>query len=772
MKDLKKHAITIVIFMCLTLGSLQFVNWICQMAFENTCIEMEEQYISTEIGEIIGSIENSINFGKELGNYYGIGEVLERVCSLSKNNLKVAIVDQDGSPLYLSFEETEENINDLAVLFSNEYKQEMLQVTEHGENITFHEKSSLVYPIYENEKQLEGFMVVIYDASDLMDQEQVVHTQKVLFCILGAVILALTLFLACKKKINKKIERYIPVAIIMLGMFSYIVFLYFTYHESYNTLITQKAEAAAGSIQNTVDDLVDKGLDVEQLYRIDNYLHEKEKNIEAIEEISINNDSQKLKSGKQENGKLYLEIADGQAQMRVKINQSYIREKVKMMTLTFGAVFVVCLMMTFELTHLVDILSVRISKAFNKKTREQYQGISSQIRMLSFLGFTAIYTSMPYATVIMRKWDAKVFGLSKAVSASLPLTIELVCVLVTSAIIQKVFKNMKLKHFMVFVFPFMILGNLACMVVSSPYILIGLRAFCGIGFAFFKYWLNNIVAIGSEDEEDFSINCGKLNAGLLGGITVGASLGGILAEALGYQSNYMFTAIIFGILLIWTVFTMPWKLFEQLNQAVTKEGKQESAGNLGNILKKPKVFLTLLLGCIPLNIGLMYVVAFVPSYMECIGQSAIATSYVYLVNGLAGVYIGMLVLNMLKKTSLYMSSVIALFMAAGGMLVLLVSRSLGIIMISAGILGLFDGFGTPSITSFFTGLSTKKSETAGMLTIFNMVGSAVQILCPMLYSMIIQSDGKTTYLTIFGIAYGVVALLFVIVCRPSEARRA
>ena len=773
MDALKKHGLTVIILACLTLGSLQFVNWICQMAFENTCIELEQQYITTEINEIIEGVEDSIDFGKELGNYYGMEDVIERVCNLSPNNLKVSVMDKDGKLQYLSFEESEENIKELAVLFSKEYQQKMFEVTEDGTEVAFHNKTSLVYPIYQKGDQLEGYMTVIYEAKDLINQTQAVHTQKTLFCILGVVVIVLLLFYGLRKKesAKKKMERFVSVGIVMSGMLAYILCLFFAYRESYNDLVTEKAKAAAVSIQGTIDKLVQKGLDVDQLYRIDNYLKEKEETIGAIETLNIVTDDSNNANNVQDAGALYLDIEKGQAKLHVQINQSYINEKINTMTLTFGAVFVVCLMIAFELTHLVEILAARISKEFNKKTKKQFEGVSSQIRMLSFLGYTAIYTSMPYASVIMRKWDAQVFGLSKAVSASLPLTVELVCVLITSAMVQRVYKNMKLNRFIVFVFPFLILGNLACMVVASPYMLIGLRAFCGIGFAFLKYWMNSIVTVGSEDEANFSINCGKLNAGLLGGITVGASLGAILAEALGYQSNYMFTAIILLVLLVWMVGTMPWKLLEQLHNSAQQVEKGEKTENLLSAFKNPKVLLTIVFGCVPLNIGLMYVVAFIPSYMESIGQSAIATSYVYLVNGLAGVYLGMLLLSLLKKTSLYTSAVLALFLAAGGMLVLLVNKSLGIIMISAGILGLFDGFGTPAITSYFTGLSKDKSETAGMLTVFNMVGSAVQIVCPTLYNMIIQPDGKTTYLSAFGVAYAVVAFLFMLVCRPSNKKK-
>lgn len=773
MGALKKHIMRVVIFACLTLGSLLFVNWICQMAFENTCIELEQQYISTEISEIIENVENSIGFGKELGNYYGMEEVIDRVCKLSPDNLKVSVLDKDGKIQYLSFEETEENIKELAILFSQEYQQKMLEVTEDGTKVAFGSKESLVYPIYQKGEQLEGYMTVVYNGKDLINHTQSVQMQKELFVILGLVVIILLLFLCLPKKgkNGNVLEKYVPVGIVMAGMLAYIMCLFFSYRESYNDLITEKAQAAAVSIQNTIDGLVEKGLDVGQLYRIENYLNEKEETIEAIEKLAIVTDSSTITESSGEKGELYLDIAHGQGKMHVQINQSYINEKINIMTLTFGAVFAVCLMIAFELTHLVEILSARISKEFNKKTKNQFEGVSSQIRMLSFLGYTAIYTSMPYASVIMRKWDAQVFGFSKSISASLPLTVELICVLISSAIIQRVYKKMKLNRFIAFVFPFLILGNLACMVVNSPYTLIGLRAFCGIGFAFLKYWMNSLVTAGSEDEAGFSINCGKLNAGLLGGITVGASLGSILAEALGYQSNYMFTAFILLVLLVWSVTTMPWKLLEQLHQTDKKEEtkeKNEKTGGFGTVLRSPKVLLTILFGCVPLNIGLMYVVAFIPSYMECIGQSAIATSYVYLVNGLAGVYLGMLLLNLLKKKSLYVSAVLALFLAAGGMLVLLVSKSFGIIMISAGILGLFDGFGTPAITSYFTGLSQDKSETAGMLTVFNMVGSAVQIVCPTLYNMIIQPDGKTTYLLIFGVAYAMTAFLFMLLCRSAN----
>ena len=191
----------------------------------------------------------------------------------------------------------------------------------------------------------------------------------------------------------------------------------------------------------------------------------------------------------------------------------------------------------------------------------------------------------------------------------------------------------------------MCIRDRACTAASSPYVLIGLRAFCGIGFAFLKYWMNLLVAAGSRDAEGVRENCARLNGGLLGGITVGASLGAILAQAMGYQSNYYFTVLISVGVMAVMLLCVPFRFLDARRgpgEAAVRSEKKERIFTNAAVLK------VLLLGCVPLNIGLMYVVAFLPVYMDNAGQPALATSYAYLVNGLSGVYLGVvLVLSLI-----------------------------------------------------------------------------------------------------------------------------
>lgn len=773
-ENLRSNIFTVLIFILLAFGSLQFVTWISQMAFENTCIELQEQYIGTEVSEVIKTIENAIHFGKDLENYYGMDEQLESICQISEGNLKVVLLDGTGEPLYLSFPQKEENKELLAGVYSEEYQNAVAGVVSDrvtGEQILAGKQQSLVFPIFKQEKQLIGHLCVLYEQKNLVSGGDASGISNKKWLFLGVVSLMLFLFFALYRRgtAGKWYIRYMPVIFIMLGMFSYILFLYHTYQEKYNTMIRDNAGSAAEYIQKSVDDLLEKGMPIGQIGQVGEYLVQKVEGNAAIGGITVvqkyfdTNDILK----NTETNVLYLDVADGQAVIEVSVSQSYVDEKIQLMLLTFGAIFVICLMITYELTHLADVVAGRISPDFNRETPGQLMGMGGMIKLLSFLSYTAIYTSMPYAAVIMRNWDVAVFGMSKSVSASLPLTIELLCIMLSSFLIQKVFQDTKLDRLVFFVFPFLILGNMACMTVSSPYMLIGLRAFCGIGFAFLKYFLNSLVAAGSTDTAAVGRNYAQLNAGLLGGITVGASLGSVLAQSMGYQFNYFFTALMCICLIVLTLLFVPWKMLNDRRKQAVQKSSKASAG-IKEVIKNPGVLKVIILGDIPLNIGLMYVVSFLPVYMNNVGQSAVATSYAYLINGLAGVYIGVVLMNILKKLSGEASSVVAMALGTAGIFVLLADSGIGVILVSAGIMGLFDGFGTPAITGFFTGLpAVQKADTASMLTIFNSVGSAVQIVCPMLYNLLIQPDGKTTYLLLFGIGYAVVTVLFFLAFRPG-----
>lgn len=766
-KTIRKQIITIFVFLLLSFGSLFFVTWIGQMAYDNTSIELQEQNISTRVGEIVDLIEKSINFGKELSNYYGMDEVLSDVVSIRNGKLKAVVLDEKGEVLYTSLEKSKENIAVLADIYSKEYQE---KIAETGASslkrsmIELESRHSLVFPVKKDENILNGYLLVIYEKDALLEKNSHTDIYMVFFGIWIGISFFLTLFSVFmdQEKADKWYIRFLPAMVIMTGIFAYIVFLYCNYQAKYDAMINQNAQETAVYIQSSVNDLVEKGMPPEYTGQVGSYLDNVVAENEAIGSIYIvkayYDTSENIENT--DSNIIRLPIAGGEAFIDISVSQSFILKQMRLISLTFGAIFIICLMITYELTYLAEIISDRTDHQTRQEPGKSGKLVGTQIKLLSFLAYTAIYISMPYAAVIMRSWDADVFGFSKAFSASFPLTVELFSVMLFSVFIQKIFSDTHMERIAFFAFSFLIIGNLACMRVTSPYVLIGLRAFCGIGFAFLKYWLNAFVAAGSEDGMQIRENFARLNAGLLGGITVGASLGSVLAQSFGYLYNYLFTAVLVGVVLALALMVVPWKKLNKSRED-TLEKVAASPIKFKELLKRPGVMRAILFGDVPLNIGLMYVVAFLPVYVSAVGQSAVVTSYAYLVNGLAGVYGGVILISALKRISPRASSSMALLIGAAGILILVAGKNAWVILASAGIMGLFDGYGTPTITTFFTGLpQVRGADTASMLTVYSSVGSAVQIICPMLYNLLIQPDGSVLYLFIFGIIFAAVGVLF------------
>lgn len=773
-KNRKSGIITAMITILISLGSLLIVSWICSMAFSNACVELEEQYLSTQGKEMIEEIENSVNFGKDISHYYGMEELLLKISRHPYETVKAVILNPQGELLYSTFTKGDGKEEVLAKILSKPQREIFAGLMDEKEwkSLEILYENALVYPINRKNKEHIGNLMLVYNTKNFSEDGGVYYGILPVIWLIASLLLFLFYFFIPVTKTGKWYIRLFPLMIIMAALLLYMQSMFGVYREKYDSLVKEKASQEAERINSSLEDLEEKGFPMERIGDLSGYLDKKTQALDAIGSIEVvlpyYSSIDTIETA--ENSSLKFPIRGSSLVLDVQPSQSYLDKKVQNMTLVFAAIFIICLMVTYELNSLSAVIKARLEdrrqnndlhKRENPGVNDrQYEGITAQIRLISFFSYTAIYLSMPYAAVIMKEWGARVFGLTEEISASLPLMVELFCITLASMLIQKFFRGAKLSRIGIFVYVFLFLGNLASAFAASPYILIGLRAFCGIGFAFLKYWLNGIIAAGSKDEKGTGANISNLNAGLLGGITVGGALGAIFAEALGYQSNYYFTALSALALLAITYLCLPFSFLNQSRRETALLASQRPAGAAG-ILKDRQVLKVLIFGCIPLNAGLMYVVAFLPVYMNHVGQSALAISYAYLINGLSGVYLGVLMAALLQKLPGRITAGITMLLGAAGILILVIGRGIGVIFVSSAVMGLFDGYGSPGVIQHFTGLKAiRGKDMAGALTLFNSVGGGIQILCPMLYNILIQPDGGVIYLTVFGCGYIGIALFF------------
>lgn len=750
MKRVRSKGVSAAVFAVLLSACIWFVAWTLRLTFDNTCLELKEQYSYSEASEIVSEIETGIRFGKSLDNFHGMDRVVERLTSLLPGEAEAAVLKATGEPIYTSFQGKETEREYIARLYTKAYQE------KEGIGVSFGSSRSMILPIRDYDGELLGKVVLIYDKESLLLPDTHNWIPEI----------ALVLFLTVLSVIfyrRTKLGNWIPLMLVMAGLLAEMGLLYTSYQKQYESIIYENAGSLSETTSDKVAELLEKGYPAERLESLTPYFEQKAKDNAIIWNIRIvrsyMDTAEVLERVDQDT--LVSPVTEDQ-DVLVTVNRAFINDQMGEMTAKFAAIFLICLMISYEVMKVTDILRLKQESSEQAETQETgfYETTSLNIKLLSFVSYTAIYASMPYAAVLIREWKASLFGLSPELSASLPLSMELTGILLFSFLIPKLCQKMDQRILFTVTVGILIGGNIGCVAVENPYALLTLRGVCSLGFALLKYLMNAIVSSGSQTPDDVGRNFASLNAGLLGGITVGGAVGAVIADAKGYQFNYVFTVVVLMILLVGIGCLIPWKA---LSYSRLKE--VESARSAGlpirSIFRNREVLKVLVLGDVPLNIGLMYVVAFLPVYMNFMGQSAVSISYAYLINGLCGVYLGVALLKPLRFLPSKTGVVIAMLLGAGGILVLSLSGSLGVIFLSAAIMGLFDGYGTPKITGFFTSLpQVAKFDTAQMLTVFNIVGSAVQIACPLLYNLTMQEGGGTGYLTILGGAYVAVAGLF------------
>ena len=261
--------------------------------------------------------------------------------------------------------------------------------------------------------------------------------------------------------------------------------------------------------------------------------------------------------------------------------------------------------------------------------------------------------------------------------------------------------------------------------------------------------LNMVIASGHNSEERHQINLAQSNAGVIGGIMCGAGIGAIAAELAGYAFSYIISAVMFAVFGWFVLRMMPWKLLERNavkeEKRIAKSAEKSEKLGLVRLIKtvlSPRVLQYFLFVMVPMGFGILYVVTLIPSMVDAQG-SAILLSYCYIVNGIAGFYFGPKLVEMLgKRFNNSICIVIALVVAALGLVVLGVPPFMLMVLLSSTLLGVFDGCGTPMATDGFLAIPTLKNSMSEVtaLAIYFALCNVVSVVGPVVIELMTQGN--------------------------------
>ncbi|MCR5107402.1 MAG: MFS transporter [Lachnospiraceae bacterium] len=718
------------------LCALSFLT-ILDYSFDN-----EEQLIATCNEGLIEEIETSIRSGKTLSNYYGISDVLKRAGDLLSKGSILVIENDNNRPVASNTDLQSFSID------SEKYGVVEQEILDKGENTI-------------------GTLFTYYD-KDLVRQS---ISHVFIVSVIGSLIIFLLIIIACYFFYlkNTDSDTGLIIRVIMVGIIIQGIFLTVNYSPEFEKAAERSVENVASYINSSLTSILDKGVSIDEISDLEDYLKTKQEENSSIKSISLSNTIPSESADKVIVSEL--EMTGSNLLLVYNISQSYVRRNVLSMVLMFVATIVLAVIVMKESLSLSEIIEFRKSKSFNKPEKEQFDDVAKVIRYGNFLSVTFDYMCLSFSALQIKEWNRGIFSMSPQASAALSISICSMADLIGMMAMPSIGKKLKGKHIMTVSAVILVISNALCFMTTSPLIIVIMRFFSGLATAGIKQSRNYVISQGYSSESERNANLNASNTGVIGGILCGMGLGGVVAGVFGYQTTFLVSCIGYILYLIFEFFCVPWKLLSENNPDSIIE---RESGNLIkrviNIFSSMSVWKAILLMIVPQYFLLMVIVCLIPGRIQSLSLPGVVLTYANLLNGITGLYIGELAYKKLitKLKSDVKAESLVLITGAVSMIILDIPFIPSAIMLISAILsGLVDGMGTPISTDIFMGnmvIMENLSDTETLM-IYSVIGSAVMSVAPFILEF---CEKSRIGMLICSILIAAAAIMLVKIRRPGR----
>lgn len=782
----KRSGMIIAIFCVFLLITISLLSLVCYLSFDQNYREIKQSTYSALCGQIISDMETSITYGKRIDRYFGIEKVFDRTQALFGEEFSVSILDTEGETLYRSGN-ADEVVQRIVEGEELHLAMESGEVDD-GYALISRDGYELLVQAVDDGQERAGYFVLSYPTTVYNAQRASMLREIGIYmaiALAAGIAVMLCYYFAARKRMEKSegnIQRAllfgVPAGILIVLIVAMGVMNYVLFQERYEAAMNEGAQAIVEYVNDTMRGLNEKGVAYEEMGGLDEYLAEKVRSVPVLWNLRVTrvvSDSDSV-LGRQNAAFISIPVQQDGELLCVEafISEEYVSQKMWSLFFMFLATFIFCLVIIVELTKLPEMIDARRRAEDEQDSPAVYEQISSGVRIASFLRTLSNYLYLPYSAMLIRQWNQAVGGLSVGMTAALPLTLESAGQVVGIMLYPMWLKrpDKRSRWFFGICLAGMLAINVTCFLTHSALTIIVLRFLGGLCCSGFMHVLNMVIASGSDTEERHQINLAQSNAGIIGGIMCGAGVGAIVAELAGYASSYLISAVMFAVFGWFVLRMLPWKLLERNAQASERsaaqnaeQGEKLGFARLAKVVLSPGVLQYFLLVMVPMGMGILYVVTLIPAMVEAQG-SAILLSYCYIVNGIAGFYFGPKLVEVLgKRFNNSICIVIAMLVAALGLVALGVPPFALMVLVSSTLLGVFDGFGTPMATDGFLAIPSLKRNVSEVtaLAIYFALCSLVSVVAPMIIELVTQ--GSIT-VAVFALAaayigcavlYGVVA---------------
>ena len=793
-KTAKKEKLTLIVLVSVALFAIAFVSVMGYFNYRATAIELEDTVIAKMEEDSAGEIGYALSFGKSFVDYYGMGDLFKEF-NREYPGPRPFVVSVFGKLMYYgNWEGEEERIQKL--LDSDEFKAAFESLDANDRLIRLGKTHISLVPIVSEDTRV-GYFCSVYDESIFGNNFK--RIGKVIAIEAGItaifVCIALWIFAQFSSKrerkrdpnIEKIIDRVIPIAVIGTAILILSLVSLYSYQKDYRDKMNNSVKMSINGMEIRIDRVVLQGVELRDVDGLEDYIRDHIESLNMLKAVRISERISEVIRNDEESNVITFALGDnmirgdeaGALYLEAEISDAAVSRAMRKIILVLLSTTIILLIFVYELVNLIDLSKAEITENEENELKEDVfseKRVATSLRFSGLLCSTAEYMCLPYAAMMIRANGESLFGLSVGMTAALPLTFEALAQLIGMFVMPKFVRKFDIMKVLIASSILMIACNLSAFAVGTAAVIVICRGIAGFAYAGFKQVSNYLITSGYETEAGRSDNISQDNAGLLAGATCGAGLGAIISANAGFSMTFLASAVLVLGYLVATFRLTPWKMIsKRLGDRASMFKTEREPVKIKEVLKlfiSPEMGKYLLLVAIPLNIGVMLCVTLIPAICQTKGISSVLLSYCYILNGIAGIYIGPSLVSRAKTKFGTLPCLAFTFMlTAVGIFILRLPAVIIMILLSSAILGFLDGFGTPISTDRFMELDiVRESVDESTALLFSVISSyMLLIFAPTVAELMLRPNiGKVSPMMIGAGAYVLVAVLLLFSKRSKE----
>lgn len=736
-------------------------------------------------------IQGAIRFGKPIEQFYGLETTLAEIQHDLPVVATVAVTDAAGRVLSARGERLRDGALAQAI--------ERSRTAPAGSTYKIDGGYCLVFPIKGRDGQATGALVMVVKETAIA-QALENHLERNLMVLVlvalaasAALLVGMIMFNPLRGDAPPSGWRLfaLPIAVMVLAQGGYAWDSIETFHRQYLDTVKETTEISLGRLARDLNRLFDKGVKIDRLIGIEEPFRRVMDNVTEIGFMEIRAGHDEVLYRVHRGGRLERGVApspllpafdltadlqqsvDGErlrlGSLRLRLEASTIAASARQRLLDSGTVTLVSTLFVVELLMLLAVL-VRQQPALATRTGEAPRVIADGRHLLgrpsAFLLLFAWALPLSFIPLRMREIYSPVAGLPLHVVLALPLSVEMLCALMT-ALLAGALTDRRGWHVPVLAgIGVTIAGELLSMRAESVWSFTLARAVVGAGYGLAWMGIQGFVFVWATPQT-VARGVAHLVAGIFAGHICGSAVGAMLAQQIGYVPVFGISAglsVLPGLFVL--VFMRHYFGNPASDLAAGPPSRRLDLASMAQLLRDPD-FVWLQLGSVvPFSVaqvGLLYFT--LPLFLTDEGFSQATVGRILMIYGLTVIYLGPFLGRFVdaahsKKTFIVLGGLIG----SGGMIYLYVDQSLFAITLAVFALGAASSLAGAAQSAFALNLdAVAKTGIGKAMGVQRAADKLGQMLGPLLVGALFASVGAASGLAITGALYLAATLLFLAV---------